>query len=422
MGRFAHLLASTLTIMSPSFHRSLRLTRLYYFTFLGGSGFIMPYLNLFYARLGLSGTQIGWVAAAAALVALVAAPLWASRARRSRSPRRFLQGALLLVAAGYLWLSRQTTFAAILLVTAARTLVGAGIGPQSDALALQVTRRADAGFGSVRVWASIGWIFSVLAGGWLAQQVGIQASFWGVTLVTLLAIVLVGLIDIDSFIPSVPNGERRLPLLEANEAPPIPLPGIRQAVDFLLHSPAMLGVALMMFVIGIANSGVLQFETIYLDSLGASESLLGVAGVLGAVVEVPCMLWADSLVRRRGPHLLLMLAMPMNIALRGIIFLLPGVSTIMLVRAMGGVSFSFYTVALVKFISQQSEAAGAGQMTGTLLALYTVTLTSLIGIIASPLAGFLFDHLGARGLYPIAALGYLLGWLILWLTRRSSKI
>ena len=94
----------------------------------------------------------------------------------------------------------------------------------------------------------------------------------------------------------------------------------------------------------------------------------------------------------------------------------------MLVRAMGGVSFSFYTVALVKFISQQSEAAGAGQMTGTLLALYTVTLTSLIGIIASPLAGFLFDHLGARGLYPIAALGYLLGWLILWLTRRSSKI
>jgi MFS family permease len=94
---------------------------------------------------------------------------------------------------------------------------------------------------------------------------------------------------------------------------------------------------------------------------------------------------------------------------------MPAILTILVQRAFSGVAFSFYTVALVRFIGQQTGP----QETRTVLALYTVTLVSLIGIVAPPFAGAAYDRFGARWLYPIAVMGYLLGWLILLQTRRK---
>ena len=60
--------------------RDLWLTRLYYFVCLGGTGFIAPFLNLFYVRVGLSGTDIGVVAAIGCCVAAPSeAPHWPQR-------------------------------------------------------------------------------------------------------------------------------------------------------------------------------------------------------------------------------------------------------------------------------------------------------------------------------------------------------
>ena len=86
--------------------RDLWLTRLYYLIPLGGAGFLSPFLNLFYARQGLTGFEIGWVSALASLVALVAAPLWTSQSENSRHPRRMLQVSLFLIGLGYLWLGQ----------------------------------------------------------------------------------------------------------------------------------------------------------------------------------------------------------------------------------------------------------------------------------------------------------------------------
>jgi hypothetical protein len=55
--------------------------------------------------------------------------------------------------------------------------------------------------------------------------------------------------------------------------------------------------------------------------------------------------------------------------------------------------------------------------TGTLLAMFTVTITGLVNIIASPVSGALFDALGARWLYAFSAAGYMIGVLCLWWTR-----
>ncbi len=379
--------------------RDLWLTRLYYCFYLGGSGFVVPFLNLFYVRVGLTGTDIGVVAAVGSAIALMAAPLWTTQIQRWGNPRGTLQLSLLLTAAIYLWLGSQTLFLGITLVTVVRFLVASGIAPLSDSIALSVTGSTRAGFGSVRVWGSLGWIVAVLMSGWLIEQTGFSAAFGGVFVVTVLSAALLFPVDLAHF--AGPYQSRQ------------PAAGMSVVLRNLMRNRPMMGVALMLTIIGLANSGVAQFETVYLSSLGARDSLLGVAGMASAVVEVPCMFWADRLVRRRGAHPVLLSAMWMTALVRAMVLVVPSVVTIMAERAIGGIAFSFYVVALTGFIGEQTRP----QETGTVLALYTVTLANLIGIVSAPLAGIAYDTFGARWLYVVAVAGYGLGWLVLRGTR-----
>lgn len=382
----------------------LWLTRLYYFIYFGGGGLALPFLTLFYSRLDFSGTQIGWITAVGSVVSLIAAPVWTNRSYRWRNPRAVLQGSLFFGSLCYLWLSQQQLFWGVLAVTAVRTLVMAGVSPLSDSLALSVINKVSKGFGTVRVWASAGWAVAGLFAGWLMEQTSVRSSIVFASVTTFMALLILFLIDSIHFRPA--PGQLRAPL-------GIPL---RTIIRGVLQDRAMVGVGLMIIITGIMNNGVGQFETIYLDTLGASDQLIGIAVIMGAVVEIPSMLVTDRLMARRGAYRLLLTAMIMNAGLRALVLIVPAVGTIMVERALGGISFSFYVIGLFTFISQHTTMP----QTRTVMALYNVTLVSLIGIITPPAAGAIYDWVGARWLYAIASAGYVLGWMALFFVTGSK--
>lgn len=371
--------------------RDLWITRLYYLMMVGGGGFLSPFLNLFYVRQGLNGIQIGWVVAIGSVVSLIAAPIWTERSARSHRPRLLLGISLTLAAASTYLLSQQHIFLYIAIVAALRSLVGSGIGPISDAMAVQVTGATRSGYGSVRVWGSIGWAVIVLTGGFLTEKFGLVTGFVGLALSYLICVVLVHLLGRPRY-----TAPSRTPLWT----------GLRQISRQIIATPALVGLGLMMIVTGMANSGVGQFENVYLDQLGASAGLIGIASMVGSVVEIPSMLWSDRLVRKYNPAKVMMASLLMSGALRAFIFFFPSVGTIIAAKAVWGLSFSFYTVSLVRYIVERA----APEQTGTTLAVFTVTLASLIGIVATPIAGSLFDLLGAHWLYAISLTGYFVSW------------
>jgi hypothetical protein len=63
------------------------------------------------------------------------------------------------------------------------------------------------------------------------------------------------------------------------------------------------------------------------------------------------------------------------------------------------------------------ESAPEGQG-GTVVSLFDVTLRSGVSLLAAPLAGILFDLLGAYWLYPMGLSGGLIAWFILQATAR----
>jgi PPP family 3-phenylpropionic acid transporter len=369
--------------------------RFYYFIFLGGAGSVNPFLNIFLSRQKLDGVQIGWIVAIGSVIGLFAAPLWTRVSAQSRRPLRLLQLSLLLVGVATVILSRQVLFFWLAFFFALRILFSAGQSPLSDALALRVTAATDSGYGSVRVWGSFGWAVIVLGTGWLNQQAGIQAGFIEFGFVMVIAALLLTQVRAGAAPLQALPGERRQ--------------GFREVGRLILHSPALVGLGVVLVVIGVANLGIVQFENLYLDQLGAKESLIGVASMVSSVVEIPGMLWADRLVRRWSPAPILLVGLVMNCLLRSLVFLFPSVFLIIAARAVGGIAFSFYTVAMVKYISARTASA----QTATALAIFTVTLPSIINITCTPLVGHVFDLVGAHWLYLISLTGYALAALIL---------
>lgn len=382
--------------------RDLFFARAYYFAYMGGWGFVLPFINLFYVSLGLTGTQIGTVGSVSSVVGLILSPVIVTEIKKLPQARLLLQFFLVMGALGYFILGQQALFGAILIVVFFHAIITAGIMPTSDAMAVSVSQEAGTGYGSVRMWASVGWIGTVLLSGVLIERFGFQAGFSGVGLMWVLATGLVLFIQPHHFV--------------AKTDIQVSKPSIKTALQRILHDRTLMGFALAVILIGFLNSGVLQFENVFLAELGASKQLISVAGILSAIVELPFMIYADRYVRRVGAHRVMMLALAMIFFLRAAVLLLPSIPTIMIVRFVGGVSFSFYTISYVGIISSRTKSSE----TGTVLALYTVTLAGLVNILAAPLAGAIFDAIGTRWLYALAMTGYALGLLILRLTRPSE--
>lgn len=379
--------------------RDLFFARAYYFAYMGGWGFVLPFVNLFYVSLGLSGTQIGTINSVSAVVGLVLSPIIVTEIKKLPKARLLLQCFLLLGALGYFMLGRQVLFLAIVVVIFFHAVITAGIMPTSDAMAVAVAQEAGTGYGSVRMWASLGWIGTVLLSGALIERFGYLASFDGVSLMWVIGAVLLQFIQPQYFATRA----------DAQISPP----SIRTALSRILHDRTLLGFAIAVIFIGFLNSGVLQFEYVYLAELGASKQVISVAGILSAVVELPFMIYADRFVRRVGAHRVMLLALGMIFFQRAAVLVVPSIATIMIVRFLGGVSFSFYTIAYIGIISSRTNSSE----TGTVLALYTVTLAGLVNMLAAPISGAIFDAIGARWLYALAMAGYALGLLILWIAR-----
>ena len=384
-------------------NKDLFFARAYYFAFMGGWGFVLPFTNLFYVSLGLSGTQIGVIGSLSAIVGLVVSPVVVTEIKKLPQARTILQVSLVLGALGYFLLGQQSIYAFILIIIFFHAVITSGIMPTSDSMAVTVSQEAGTGYGSVRVWASVGWILTVLASGWLIQRFGFGAGFAGVSLMWIVGAGLVLLIPPHYFV-----AKRDVELSK---------PSLRSAMRHIRHDRTLLGFAVAIVFIGFLNNGVLQFENVFLAELGASRQLISVAGILSAVVELPFMVYADRFVRRAGARRVMILALIMISIQRLTVFALPYIATIMIVRFLGGVSFSFYTISYMGLISSRTKAAE----TGTVLALYTVTLTGLVSMLAAPVAGAMFDTYGPRPLYLLAMVGYAIGAIILWGARPENE-
>ena len=376
--------------------RNLSILRSYYFLLGVGGGFLLPFLALFFKQQGLSGTQIGLLSTFAGLAALIAAPLWGRLSDSASKPRRLLQFELAASAILMLVLSQQVSFGLIAVIVVFDAFLNAGSSPSSDALAIAVLSKVQSGFGSVRLFASMGWAITAFVSGWLSERFGLIVAFVGYAVGYISGSGSVGLIRLPPNKTATSSGDQ-------------PKRSLRQSIRAVLSDPRLRKLALALGIFLFMMYGLRSFEGLYLKQLGAGEAVVGLMSTIGATIELPGMLWADRLVKRYGAVRLLRYSFLLEVVRLTGVLLVPSVPTLVVMRVVGGISFSWYVVAVFSFIS---EAAPERQVTTT-LALFNVTLASAIRMIAAPISGFIFDLVGGYWLYALGAIGSLVAWLIM---------
>src|SRR6185503_20248775 len=93
-----------------------------------------------------------------------------------------------------LWLSQQTIFLWMAIIIALDSLISAGSEPLSTSQALAITDNKKSGFGSIRLWGSLGWVLFTPLSGWLIERTGLVTAFVGYAINMLIAALLLGFI------------------------------------------------------------------------------------------------------------------------------------------------------------------------------------------------------------------------------------
>lgn len=369
--------------------------RAFYFLFYGAVGSIFPYLNLYYQRVGLSGRQIGTLSAVLALVTQLSAPLWGAL-----GDARHLQGKLLVVAvAGMIlvgvMLPLSSALSWLLLITAIYAFFFGPISPLVDSTALEVSAGDERGYGGLRAWGTVGFIVSALAVGRIIELVEVRALFAGFVLFMLGCLVLA----------------LRFPSRRLQWQGPV-----SHGFKVLLSSWPFLWFLVSAFLLAAAVRATNDFFALYLDSIGAPESVVGLSWAIAALTEVPVVFFSGKLLQRFSARRLFAFGSVIY-ALRWLLYsqvTLPGI--VLLIQLLHGLSYGLYLVAGVVYTNERApEGLGA-----TAQGLYSGTTMGVAGIAGALAGGWLYDQLGVAALFRVGSLAAGLALVFLFISARTK--
>ncbi len=346
----------------------------------GAMAVVEPYLVQHLLALGFTGSQVGTLLAVVSLTGIVLVPWASSAADRGGHQRQFTVVSTLLQALGSLVMGLAT----VPLVTAGaiipfRYFSGLGMNLRNRLALYWLEQQHSQDFGSLRLWGSVGYSLCVLVGGLVAERLGIPFLF----------IVSSGLMLLS------------LPLLRPFAAQlPVAPPKSRQG----RMSASMQLVLLITGLTAFARTAYAGWAQDFLDTtLQGGESTVGLYMALIALIEVPVMFTIHRLIDRWGANGLWVLGLVLLGAGFAGLAAAQTVPGALLVTLPVGIGQGLMIVAPVVLIGQVSKPHNV-----TLNLALAGVLGSVGTMIGSPIAGALFDRLGARTLFLIGAAGMLL--------------
>ena len=139
------------TIVLNRVGRPLLLGALFYLFHWGAYGAYMPFLTVYFAKLGFSGGQFGLLAMLFPLGILLCSPPLSALADRTHSRMRLLQLALTGVVLTFLMLGYPTRFGTVAVVMGVLAIVRSPVLALADTLIVQLAVRNGIHYGNLRL-------------------------------------------------------------------------------------------------------------------------------------------------------------------------------------------------------------------------------------------------------------------------------
>jgi PPP family 3-phenylpropionic acid transporter len=370
--------------------------RFFYLLTQGALGIYLPFINVYLDQeVGLSGRQIGVLAAVSPVMALLAGPMWGAAADARGSRLHVLRLAIAGATVGILVLALPQSFVLLVPAMILFTLFQAAIIPLGDSLIAAAAVRRQVHYGELRLWGSIGYALGGLIYGQVGSVLGLRSLFPGYALLMALALPVAW---------QMVRREPPAPRLEVNR--PLALLKNRTLTLFLIVA----GLA----AIGI--SGGYLFLYIFLGTLGASAGLMGAVSAVGALTEVPFMIWGGRLIKRWGARMTFAAGAGLFALGWGLYAILEDPALAPFIQLLIGAGMGLLWPAGVTYVAREAPAG----RDATAQSLLNATMYGVAPLIATQLAGNVFDVAGPRVVLGVSAGTMAAGVLLFLLTRRWS--
>lgn len=379
----------------PAHPPPMILPSIFYFLFFAAIACLFPFLALFYQEAGLTGSQIGLLTGLSPLITLFATPLWTGAADATRRHKPILVVTIGGAIAMALVISRLSSFAWLLPALVLYALFAAPIVALTDSATMNMLGERKHMYGRVRLWGTIGWgAVAPLVGGLIERQ-GIHWSFYSYAIL-LFASLLFAL---------------RLPYQQGPAET-----RFSQGVRSLLTNRRWMLFLVTVFVCGVGMASVNNYLFIYMESLGASRTLMGVALTISTISEIPVMFFAERMLRRFQPRGMLVLAMTF-IAGRLLLYSITSLPwAILAIQLLHGLTFAPIYIAGVAYADQVAPPG----MKATTQGMFGSTLMGFGAAAGGLLGGFLIEQVGPAAMYRVIGIVVLAGMLLFLLVERRA--
>lgn len=363
----------------------------FFFAYYGCLGLFMPYWPMYLQSLGLGAAGIGLLMAGNNLVRIVGPLAWGwamDRRRRRTGPIAFAMLAGMVPLAAFpmldgLWL--------LLLAQMAYAWFWTAGNPGFDVVTVAHAQALRRHYSQIRLWGSVGFIVTVVVGGWLIDAYGLAVVPGGM---------LLGMLLLAWIAWKTPDAETAE--AEGGDAEPF-----AQA----WRRPSYLALLLMCFLLLASFAPYYTFFSIYLESLSYSGGEIGLLWAIGVLAEVGVFIYAGRLLDRHGERVILLWAMA-STALRWLVVAAFADQAILLAasQTLHLAGFGLYQAATVRYVQTRFERAAQGRAQAVVMA----SGFGVGGAVGAFLSGEIWARWSGPPVFLLAAVLAALGWLVLW--------
>ena len=364
-----------------------RLSGFYFFNF-ASLGVLVPYWGLYLQWQGFSAQDIGELTAILLATRIIAPNIWGWIADRHGQRMRIVRFASLAGIIGFSAILLDNSYLWIAGVMLVFSFFWNASLPQFEATTLQHLGEHTHHYSKIRLWGSIGFIFTVATLGTLLETFDAYIVPYAM-LISMGAIWLVSL--------TVPeSASRHLHLTH-------------QPLFSIVKRPEVLAFLSMCFLVQVSHGPYYTFYTIYLEQHGYSRSLIGQLWALGVIAEVIVFLFMHRWLPRFGIRKVLLLSLLLS-SLRWLIigFFPDSLILLLFAQLLHAASFGTFHAAAIAWVHHYfvGKNQGRGQ------ALYSSIGFGAGGAIGSLFSGYFWLSPGPTVTFSLAAVASLLAFII----------
>lgn len=362
----------------------------FYLAYFASLGVIVPYWSLYLQSLEFDARSIGELMAIFMATKIVAPYLWGWIADHTGKGMHIIRIGSVCALFIFLGVFIRTDFWWMAMIMALFSFFWNATLPQFEANTMNHLGKDTHRYSVIRLWGSLGFIFSVVIVGQLLDAMSLA-------IVPLVVLFLYFSIAVFSFL--VPEGTAAKHVDEHGH------------IFNLLKQPVIIALLLICFLAQMSHGPYYTFYSIYLKAQGYDSSTLGWLWALGVLAEVIVFLYMHKLMPIFGARKLLMSALLLT-TLRWYLIghFVDDFAIILFAQVLHAASFGLYHAVAIDLFHRlfKGKYQGRGQ------ALYSSISFGAGGAVGSYVSGVLWDQASAAIIFNMAAISAFIAFVITW--------